>query len=110
MHITSGYSLFTNCSFDATKNKLNCYRGKDCKERFCKNLREHSIRIVNYEKKELIPRELMQKISLIKSKKFATYVKKNFVKMMMTIKSIIKSEIIAITLENLEDLRIIYVI
>ena len=26
-HMPSGYSLFTNCSFDATKNKLDCYRG-----------------------------------------------------------------------------------
>ena len=25
----SVYSLFRNCSFDVTKNKLNCYRGKD---------------------------------------------------------------------------------
>ena len=24
----SGYSLFTHCSFDLTKNKLDCYRGK----------------------------------------------------------------------------------
>ena len=29
-HTTSGYSLFMKCSFDATKNKLDCYRGKDC--------------------------------------------------------------------------------
>ena len=29
-HIPSGYSLFTNCSFDETKNKLDCYRGEDC--------------------------------------------------------------------------------
>ena len=28
-HTPSGYSLFTHCSFDATKNKLDCYRGKD---------------------------------------------------------------------------------
>ena len=27
----SRYSLFTHCSFDATKNKLDCYRGKDRK-------------------------------------------------------------------------------
>ena len=38
----SGYSLFTNCSFDATKNKLNFYRGKDCMKRLCKDLREHN--------------------------------------------------------------------
>ena len=32
----SGYSLFTNCSFDLTKNKFDCYDGKDCKEGFVK--------------------------------------------------------------------------
>ena len=34
-HTASGYSLFTKYSFDATKNKLNYYRGKDCMEIFC---------------------------------------------------------------------------
>ena len=29
-HTPSGYSLFTHCSFDRTKNKLDYYRGKDC--------------------------------------------------------------------------------
>ena len=28
-HESYDYSLFTNCSFNAAKNKLNCYRGKD---------------------------------------------------------------------------------
>ena len=28
-HTPSGYLLFTYCSIDATKNKLNCYRDKD---------------------------------------------------------------------------------
>ena len=51
-HTPSGYSLFTNCSFDATKNKLNYYRGKNCMEKFCKDLGEHAMRIVNYEKKK----------------------------------------------------------
>ena len=53
--MASGYSLFTDCSFDAAKNNLDCYRGKDYMETFCKDLREHTIRIVNYEKKEMIP-------------------------------------------------------
>ena len=35
----SGYSLFTHCLFDLTKNKLECYRAKDCMERFCKDLK-----------------------------------------------------------------------
>ena len=29
-HTPSGYSIFTQCSFDKSKNKLNYYRGKDC--------------------------------------------------------------------------------
>ena len=28
-HTASGYSLLTDCSFDATKNKLNYYRNKN---------------------------------------------------------------------------------
>ena len=35
----SGYSLFINCLFDDTENKFDCYRGKDCMERFCKDLK-----------------------------------------------------------------------
>ena len=55
-HTPSGYSLFTSCLFDQTKNKLDCYRDKDCMEKFCKNLKEHARRIINYEKKkEIIP-------------------------------------------------------
>ena len=50
-HIPSGYSIFTHCSFDESKNKLNYYRGDDCMEKFCKDLREHSTKIINYEKK-----------------------------------------------------------
>ena len=41
-HIPSGYSMFTHCSFDDTKNKLDYYRGKGCKERFYKDLKEHT--------------------------------------------------------------------
>ena len=29
-HTPSGYSLFTHCSFDTTKTKLDHYRGKNC--------------------------------------------------------------------------------
>ena len=51
----SGYSLFTHCSFDLTKSKLDCYRGEDCMERFCKDLEEHAAKIISYIKKEVIP-------------------------------------------------------
>ena len=47
IYTPSGYSFFTSCLFDPTKNKLDCYRGKDCMEKFCKDLREHAMRTVN---------------------------------------------------------------
>ena len=54
-HTPSGYSIFTHCSFDESKNKINYYRGDDCMNKFCKDLREHSTKIINYEKKKMIP-------------------------------------------------------
>ena len=47
--------LVTNYSFDESKNKLVFYKGEDCMERFCKDLREHAMKIINYEEKEMIP-------------------------------------------------------
>ena len=54
-HTPSDYSLFTHCSFDTTKNKLDYYRGKNCTKNFCLDLREHATKMINYEKKEMIP-------------------------------------------------------
>ena len=54
-HTLSGYSVFTNCSFDLTKSNLDRYRGKDCMERFYKDLKERATKIINYEKQEMIP-------------------------------------------------------
>ena len=41
-HTPSGYSLFTFSSFDLTENKLDFYRGKDCMEKICKDLKAHA--------------------------------------------------------------------
>ena len=61
-HIPSGYSIFTHCSFDQTKNKLNYYRSKDCMKKFCKDLREYTTKIINFEKKKMIPLTTEEKI------------------------------------------------
>ena len=74
----SGYSWFTNCSFDATKNRFDCYKGEDCMERFCEDLRDHAMKIINYEEQEMIPLT-NKKINLMKTKRFVTYAKKNLV-------------------------------
>ena len=33
-HTPSGYSLFTHCSFDKTKNELDYHKGKNCMKPF----------------------------------------------------------------------------
>ena len=35
-HTSCGFSLYSYCSFDTTKNKLDYYRGKHCKKMFVK--------------------------------------------------------------------------
>ena len=62
-HTPSGYSIFTSCSFDESKNKLNYYRGKDRMKKFCKDLKEHATTIKNYEKKKIIPLTKEEKIN-----------------------------------------------
>ena len=54
-HTPSGSSIFTHCSFDKSKSKLNYYGGEDCMTKFCKDLREHATKIFNYKKKDMIP-------------------------------------------------------
>ena len=34
--------------FDSAKSKLDCYRGKECMKRFCKNLKEHAMKTINH--------------------------------------------------------------
>ena len=53
-HTASGYSMFTHCLFHTTKYKVDCYRGKHCMERFCKDLKEHVLKMIIYEKKEMM--------------------------------------------------------
>ena len=50
-HMPSGYSRFTCCSFDASKNEIGYYRGKDCMKNLCKDFRDEAMKIIDYEKK-----------------------------------------------------------
>ena len=52
---SSGWAMFTRCSFDKEENKLNYYRGKDCIEELCKKLKEHAMKIIDSKEKEMIP-------------------------------------------------------
>ena len=72
-----------HCLFYTTKNKIDYHRGKDCMKRFCKDLEEHAIKIINYEIKEMTSltnkeNKLYrnQKVCHICKKQFSTDVKK----------------------------------
>ena len=49
----SGYARCSICSFDDTKNKRYFYRGKDCIETFCKDLKELGTEMINFKKREM---------------------------------------------------------
>ena len=51
-HEPYGWAMFTRCSFDKIENKPDYYRGKDCIEKLCKNLKESAMEIINHEKKK----------------------------------------------------------
>ena len=51
-HEPSGWADPTKCSFNKKENKLDYYRGQDCIDKLCKNLKEHAMKITNYEEKK----------------------------------------------------------
>ena len=46
--------MFIKSSFDNKENKLYYYRGKDCIEKLCTNLKKGAMEIINCEKKEIV--------------------------------------------------------
>ena len=77
-HAPYGYSLFTYCSFDNTKNRLSYYRGQGSMRKFCKDLKEHATKIINCEKKEMITLNHEEHESY-KNRKFCFICKKRFI-------------------------------
>ena len=99
-HTPSGYSLSTCRSFDATKNKLDYCRGRDCMKKLCETLKEHVEKIIICKKKEMIPLTDEENESYLKQEVSHTY------------KKIIITDggygmvFIVIILENIEELHI----
>ena len=75
-HTPSVYSLCTHCSFDNTKNRHDYYRGQDCMKMFCKDLKEHATKTINYEKKRNDGINLSGKLVSSKSKSSLSMQKK----------------------------------
>ena len=87
-HTPSGYSLFTQCSFDATKNKHEKFVEVNCMKNFCLDLREQATTVINYEKKEMIP--LTKKEEKKHNKQKVCHKCKKELVLMIAIKNIIK--------------------
>ena len=96
-YTTSGYSFFTHCSFDTTKNMFDYYRGINFMKNFCLELREQGTKIINYEKKEMIPLT-KEGEKIHRAQKNVIYAKTDLVLMMTKI---------VIILENTEVLLMI---
>ena len=54
-HEPSGWAMFTKYLFDEKENKLDYCRKKNCIEKLCKKLKKRAMKIINYEKKEMLP-------------------------------------------------------
>ena len=108
-HEPSGYSLRLVGSFDPTKKRHNFYRGKDCIERLCKDVKELRIEISNYKEHEMIPLT-DEEIKFYKRQKvyhiYFLMIKMRKANLGYTK----KSEIIVITPKNLEELIIVFAI
>ena len=54
-HIPFGYLMPALWSFDGIENRHDVYRGEDCTKKSCESFREHTSKIINFEKKKMIP-------------------------------------------------------
>ena len=52
-HIPSDFSISAIPSFKSTENKHDLYRGKDSVKKFCNTLREHTVKVISFEKNEV---------------------------------------------------------
>ena len=94
MHVPSCYALRLISSFNSKENKHNFYRGRDCIDKFCNDLKVFEAKIINYKEKEMIlltdnENNVRKSFAMIKMKK----INLNYTK---------KLEIIVIIQEDLE--------
>ena len=55
IHEACGYVLNLVTLYDSNKNTYTNYRGKDCIQKLCEELKTQATEIINYEKKKMIP-------------------------------------------------------
>ena len=67
-HIPSGFSMSTISWFRSIENKHDVYRDKDCMKKISESLREHAMKIINFENKEMnfLTKELQESCEHLK--------------------------------------------
>ena len=104
--------MFTKCSFDATKNKLDNYRGKDCIKMLSKKLKDHALKIQLTDEENKFYEE--QEVCYIFKKSFVQIkmmkMRRIKLKMMKNLQNTKKSKIIVIIPGNLQELPIAFAI
>ena len=98
--------MSTISSFRSLENKYDEYRGKDCMTKFCKSLREQAMELINFKKNKTKSLANKQQKSYQNAKIGDIFMKKNMIK----IKNILKPGTIVIIQENIEVLRVAYLI
>ena len=58
--------MSTIWTFDGVKNMYNVYRGEDCMKMFCESLSEQVMKIINFEKKKIMPFLVLQTVTCAK--------------------------------------------
>ena len=75
-NIPSAFSMSTIYSSRSIKNEHGLYRRKDCLKKFCEFLREHAMKIINFDRKIWSYKQTSSK-NCMKIQKSVTFVKKN---------------------------------
>ena len=101
--------MSTISSFKSIENDYHACRGKDCMKKFCKSLREDTMKINNFEKKKMKSLTNEQQESNQKTKIYSIC-KENVENKYLKHKNIVKLEIIVIIQRNIQVLCIAYVV
>ena len=93
---SSGFWMSTISSFKSIENDYHVCRCKDCMKKFCKSLRENTMKVNNFKKKN--------------NKVINKWATENVENKYLKDKNIVKLEIIAIIQRNIQVLCIAYVV
>ena len=107
--------MSTMRTFDRLENKHDAYMGEDCMSKFCKSLREHTVKVFNFEKKKKKKEKKMMPLTNEEHESYLNQITCHFYKNKslnintLKTKIITKLKTIVIIQVNTEVLHIAYV-